>query len=304
MGAAQVLQDAAHLTLERSEPAVVRIGRDGGRGCGVVVGDGLVLTNAHNLRDRTTEVTFHDGRTAQAAVAGADLDGDLAVLQVDTGGVTPVAWADTGPRPGDVAFAVTRTPGGAARVAFGMISGVDRPFRGPRGRRITGSLEHTVPLARGSSGSPILDDEGRLLGVNTHRLGDGFYLAVAADDDLRARVDALARGESPSHVRLGIGLAPAHVARKLRRAVGLPERDGLLVRVVEDGSPAGRAGIRAGDLIVGAGDASITTIDELFTALDASAAGGRLALHVVRGVDEIDVVVHFGDDATSTEGSA
>jgi serine protease Do len=298
------LADVGRSVVAAVAPAVVRIGRDGGRGCGVVVDDGLVLTNAHNLRDRTTQVTFHDGRTAQGEVAGADLDGDLAVLAVDTAGTEPVQWADRAPDAGDVAFAVTAAASGGTRVSFGMVSAVDRDFRGPRGRPIRGSVEHTAPLRRGSSGSPLVDTDGRLVGVNTNRVGEGFYLAVPADAELRARVDALARGESPTRLHLGVGLAPSHVARRLRRAVGLPERDGLLVRVVESGSAAERAGVRQGDLIVSAAGSPVDKVDDLFLALDAATATGSLSLHVVRGTDELEISVRFDDPAAATEGEA
>ena len=155
------------------------------------------------------------------------------------------------------------------RVTFGVVSGVDREFRGPRGRRITGSVEHTAPLARGSSGGPLVDAEGRLLGINTHRLGDGFYLAIPADATLRERVDQLAAGQSPTRRRLGIAVAPSFVARRLRRAVGLPERDGLLVRGVDDGSPAAAGGVSTGDLIVSANGIDVGTADDLWAVLDA-----------------------------------
>ena len=93
-------------------------------------------------------------------------------------------------------FALSNPGGRGLRVTFGFVSGIDRTFRGPRGLRITGSLEHTAPLLPGSSGGPVLDAEGQLLGINTNRLGEGFYLAIPADEALRGRVDALARGES------------------------------------------------------------------------------------------------------------
>src|SRR5207244_3300802 len=92
------------------------------------------------------------------------------------------------------------------------------------------------------------DGQGRLVGLNTNRLGEGFYLAIPADDDLRGRVDALTRGEAPERKRLGIALTHSGAAKAMRRSVGLPDRDGLLVRHVENDSPAGRAGVRAGDL--------------------------------------------------------
>ena len=86
---------------------------------------------------------------------------------------------------GQVVFAAARGRHGL-RVSFGLVSGTGRSFRGPRGRRIAGSVEHTAPLARGSSGGPLVDAEGRLLGINTRRLGDGFYLAMPADAALRS----------------------------------------------------------------------------------------------------------------------
>jgi S1-C subfamily serine protease len=97
-------------------------------------------------------------------------------------------------------------------------------------------------------------------------------------------------------------MGPQLGAPRLRRAVGLPERDGLLVRAVEDVGPANRAGLREGDLIVSAGGNPLTSADDLFDALDALASDASLALRIVRGVDELDVRVSF--DETTEEGSA
>lgn len=292
-----VLRTAATAAADRAAPSVVRVGRHGGRGCGVVVAKDRVLTNAHNLRDRTTLVAFGDGRAIQGELTAVDPDGDLAVIAVDTADVAPIAWGDATPATGDVVFTAARTPGGAVRITFGMVSGAERAFRGPRGRRVTGSLEHTAPLARGSSGSPVVDEEGRMVGLNTARLGDGLYLALPADAELRERVDALARGEAPRRLVLGVGIARAEVAAKLRESVGLPARDGLLVRTVETGSPAANAGVQVGDLLVTAGGADLATVDDLHLALDAARATGTLALHLVRGSDELDVTVTFDDTA-------
>ena len=283
------LAEAARAAVAAAGPAVVRVGRHGGRGCGLVVAEGAVLTNAHNLRDRTTEVTFPGGRAVQGEVRAADVDGDLVVLDVDTGDAPVPPWAEEPPGAGDLVYAVAATADAGTRVTVGMLSSVDGAFRGPRGRRVSGALEHTAPLMRGSSGSALLDDAGRLVGINTARLGQGFYVALPADAELRGRVDALLRGEEPTPRTLGIGLAPAQVAARLRASVGLPPREGLLVRAVDPAGRAAAAGVQVGDLVVGAAGAPVVTVDDLHRALDA--AGTTLELALARGSDDVTVTV-------------
>jgi serine protease Do len=278
-------------------PAVVGLGRGWGVGCGVVIAPGRVLTNAHNLRHDETTVTFLDGRQTTGRVAGSDTDLDIAVLEVDTGDVEPVTWpeeADGGAAEIGRAVLALGNPGGRGlRVTPGFVSATARSFRGPRGRRIAGAIEHTAPLPRGSSGGPLLDTDGRLLGINSVRVAGGLIMAIPADGTLRERVAALGRGEAPARLRLGVAIAPPRVAKRLRRAVGLPERDGVLVRAVEENSAAARAGIERGDLIVAAGERQTDRIDALYEALDAAGATGQLELQIVRGTDERSVTVTF-----------
>jgi serine protease Do len=270
-------------------PSVVGIGSRL-RGSGVVVADDQVLTNAHNVRGDEVTVTFADGRSAAGRLAGIDVDGDLAVIAIDTAGAPALAWADgEGPAIGSVVFAAAATTGGGPRVTFGTVSAIERSFRGPGGRRIGGSVEHTAPLAPGSSGSPLLDADGRLVGINTNRIGEGFYLALPADAALRGRVEALGRGESVERPRLGIAVAPGRVARHLRQSVGLPDREGVLVRDVEDDSAASRAGIREGDLIVEIGGHTVTEADQLQEILATTPM--PFEVKVVRGTDERTVSV-------------
>lgn len=264
--------------------SVAGIGHRWGLGSGVVVAPGRILTNAHNLRGAEVAVTLPGGHEVGGRALGVDLDGDVAVLEAETGGAPALAWSEDGVEIGTPVFAVANPGGRGLRVTFGLVSGTARAFRGPRGRQIAGGIEHTAPLLPGSSGGPVVDAAGRLLGLNTHRLGEGFYLAIPADAALAARVEALGRGEAPSRRRLGIGVAPARVARALRRAVGLPEVDGVLVRSVEEGGPAARAGIAEGDLIVAAGGEPVTTADALGAVVEAAA--GTVELTVLRGAEE------------------
>jgi serine protease Do len=299
MGTLEDIQSAISQVAERAGPAVVGIGSRL-RGSGIVIGAGKVVTNAHNLRGEEVTVTFADGRSVRGRVAGADLDGDLAVIDVDTGSVTPLEWGSgDGLTLGTPVFGAAATNGSGARVTFGTVSAVARAFRGPGGRRIAGSIEHTAPLAPGSSGGALLDADGRFLGLNTNRLGEGFYLALPADTALRERVDALGRGESVRRPRLGVAVAPAHVARRLRRSVGLPERDGVLVRGVEDGSPAAQAGIQEGDLIVGAAGRDVADPDQLLEAI--ASASTPFEVRIVRGTEDRTVSVGGG---TAVSGEA
>ena len=295
MSVIEELQTAVSSVAESVGPSVVGIGR-GTRGSGVVVGAGKVLTNAHNLRGDEVTVTFADGRRTIGKVAAYDGDGDLAVIDVDTAGATAVEWGEGDLAVGSAVFGAGASHGGGTRVTFGLVSAVSRAFRGPGGRRIDGSVEHTAPLAPGSSGGPLLDATGRLVGLNTNRIGEGFYLALPADAALRGRVDALARGESPVRPRLGVAVAPSHVARRMRQSVGLAERDGVLVRGVEDGSLAAAAGIQSGDLIVEAGGKPVTDADDLFAAL--AAVEIPFEVKIVRGADERTVKVGGGTAAT------
>jgi serine protease Do len=297
------IQASIRQLAEGAGPSVVGIGQRWGVGSGVVLGEGRVLTNAHNVRGDQVTVTFADGRTAEGSVAGHDIDADLAIIDIDTGGAPVLPWADgTAPGVGTPVFALSNPGGRGLRVTFGFVSGIERTFRGPRGRRITGSIEHTAPLLPGSSGGPVLDAGGQLLGINTNRLGEGFYLAIPADEALRGRADALARGESAVSPRLGVTIAPGYVARRLRRAVGLPDTEGLLIREVAEDSPAARAGLAQGDLIVAAAGQPVHTADDLFDALQA-ARGGTIELKLVRGTDERTLQVAFGgDDQPGQEG--
>jgi serine protease Do len=273
--------------------SVVGVGQRWGAGSGIVLGDGQVLTNAHNVRGDQVTVTFAGGRTAQGSVSGHDIDSDLAVISIDTGETAALPWASNASvEIGKPVFALANPGGRGLRVTFGFVSSIDRTFRGPRGRRITGSFEHTAPLLPGSSGGPVLDADGQLLGINTNRLGEGFYLATRTDEALRARADGLARGETATSPRLGVAIAPSHVARRLRRAVRLPDTDGLLIREVVEASPAASAGLASGDLIVAAAGQPVRTPDDLFDAL-AAARGGTLELQVVRGTDERTLQVTF-----------
>jgi serine protease Do len=288
------LEEAISTVASRVGPSVVGLGRGWGLGSGVVIGEGRVLTNAHNVRREQVSVVFADGRRETGEWTAADQDLDLAVLSVDTGDAPAVTWEpDDAPGIGAPVVALANPGGRGLRATLGFVASEGRSFRGPRGRRIAGAIEHTAPLPRGSSGGPLVDLEGRLLGLNALRLEGGLILAVPATAKVKERAEALGRGEAASTPRLGVAIAPPRAARRMRRAVGLPERSGLLVRAVEDGSPAAAAGIERGDLLVAAGDRELDGVDALYEVLDGLTGGGSVELTVVRGTEERPVSVEF-----------
>ena len=149
-------------------------------------------------------------------------------------------------------------------------------------------------MAPGSSGGALISTRrDALVGLNTNRIGEGFYLALPADAALRARVDALAQGESPKRVRLGVAIAPSHVARRLRRSVGLPEREGVLVRGVGEGN-ADAAGIEAGDLAGGQQDRRGRRMTSSRPSRPSATYDGK----IVRGADERTVTVEAAKGPT------
>lgn len=287
------LQTTISEVAERVGPSVVGLGRGWGRGSGVVIAPGHVLTSAHNLRADEVTVTRADRERVTARVSATDLDLDLAVLELDTGDAPAVDWPEAAGTPelGTAVVALADPGGRGLRATLGFVSVASRRFRGPRGRRVEGAIEHSAPLPRGSSGGPLVDSDGRLLGVNSIRLEGGLILAVPATAAIR---DRLLGGESTAPPRLGVAIVPPRVARRMRRAVGLPERSGLLVRGVEEDSPADRAGIQKGDLLAAAAGRELDGIDGLYEALDSIGSdGGSLTLTLVRGTEDREVEVAF-----------
>src|SRR5215212_7716857 len=200
-GFIEELESAIASVAERVGPAVVGLGRGWGRGSGVVIGDGRVLTNAHVLRGDEIAVRRQDGEVTPGRVAGRDDALDVAVIAVATAGAPAVAWepeAVAQLRAGQAVFALADPGGRGLRTSFGLVTATGRSFRGPGGRRVRGSIEHSAPLPGGSSGGPLVDAGGRLVGINSVRMDGGLLLALPADAPLHGVAGALGRGEAPA----------------------------------------------------------------------------------------------------------
>src|SRR3954465_3352398 len=188
--ALEAVTDAVRGAASTVGPSVIGLGRGWGRGSGVVIAEGSVLTTAHNLRGEEVTVAFADCRRAPGTVAGVDPEGALAVVRVDTGDAPAVEWG--APEElgfGSVVVALANPGGRGLRATLGFVSAVGARLRGPRGRCIRGTIEHSAPLPRGSSGGPLVDAAGRLLGLNAVRMEGGLIVAIPADAALRERAE-------------------------------------------------------------------------------------------------------------------
>jgi serine protease Do len=271
---------------------VVGLRGRGRRGSGVVIAAGRVLTLARNVRRDDVSVVFGDGRQESGRVVGVDGDFGVALIEAATGDSPEAAWVEelTPPAIGTPVFALGNPGGRGLRVTPGTVTSAPRSLRGPRGRLLEGLIEHTAPLPRGSGGGPLLDSEGRLLGLNAVRVDEGLIQALPAAS-IRQRLDGLAAGRERPQRQLGVAIVPPRAARRLRGAVGLPERDGILVRGVLPDSAAARAGVERGDLIVAVDGNATSSVDTLFNAVDAVPLDRPFPVSLVRGEQERDIEV-------------
>ena len=274
----------------RIGPSVVGL-QDGSRGgSGVLVAPGIVATLARNVHGDDLTLVTGDGATHDATVLGIDPSVDLAVLR--TGATAPfAAWSTAAepPRLGVKVYALADPGGRGLRVTSGSVASAPRGVRGPAGRLIPDAVEHTAPLPRGAGGGPLVDRSGAIVGLNALRRDGGLLLAWPATA-LRDRATALAAGERTAPRRLGVALVGARQTGRMRAAVGLDPVDGLLVRGVQEGSVADRAGITRGDVVVGADGTPVATLDDLHAAVDAAGAGA-LELEVLRGSERVTLRV-------------
>lgn len=278
--------------VDRAGAAVVSLEIKGKRGAGagsgfLVTPDGYVMTNSHVVQHGSRiRVRAPSGETVDGQVMGDDPATDLAVVRVDPAALGTTTYlpidATIAPRVGQLAVAIGNPLGFESTVSTGVISALGRSLRGRGGRLIDGVIQHTAPLNPGNSGGPLLDASGRVLGVNTaiiaYSQGLGFAIAV--------ETAAWVLGQLLQHGRvrrawLGVGAMRRPLDRRLAYHHGLGAA-AVEVQSVEANSPAARAGLRDGDLIVRFGELRVEGLDDLHRALRTHAAGAPVALEVIR----------------------
>ena len=265
----------------------------GGAGSGVVVTpDGYLLTNEHVVqRVEEARVSFVDGRTVTAVVAGRDPATDLAVLRAQAASLPYAELASEQPlRAGQLVVAVGNPFGFESTVSAGVVNALGRSLRSRQGRLIEGIVQHTAALNPGNSGGPLVDAHGAVSGINTAIIpmaqGIGFAIPAATAQWVLTQILTQGRVRRAS---LGIAARDRPLDLRLVRALELKAARAVEVLSREKDGPAADSDLHPGDLIVGVGDEPVDGIDTLHRLLGGVPPGTELALSVVRRARRVTV---------------
>lgn len=289
MGLLGPLSDALAATVEAASPSVVRVeARRRGNASGIAWSpDGLVVTAHHAVqREQDLRIGLPSGEVVAARLVGRDAGTDVAVLKADAA-LAPPAWAEAeGLAVGHLVLSVGRHDR-RAQASLGVVAQKDDGWRTPTGGKVDTFLQTDIGAYPGFSGSALVDARGRVAGMNTSWFLRRASLTIPAQT-LRRVVAALAEHGRVRRGYLGV------TTNQVRLPDGAPQTTGLLVFDVEDGSPAARAGVLVGDVIVGLGAEPVREHADLIAGL-AEAAGKGLALRVWRGGQERTLDIEVGE---------
>ena len=291
--------------VETVSPSVVHIhvaGERGGRtahgtGSGVIVSpDGLILTNNHVVEGaHNIEATQAGDRSFRARVLGRDPDTDLAVLRAETSDTLPVSRLGNSKAvvPGQIAIAIGNPLGFQSTVTAGIVSAVGRTLMGQGGRMIGDVIQTDAALNPGNSGGPLVSSAGEVIGINTASImgAQGICFSVASNTALHVLQQVLKHGRV-RRARIGIAGEQVLLPDRIRHRSGLTQRSAVRVAALTEQSPAGRASVREGDIIVSLDEQAVTGIDDITRLLDERRIGRKISLGVLRGtrVENVDVV--------------
>jgi S1-C subfamily serine protease len=291
------LSNAVAGIVERARPAVLHLrtlarGRHAGAGSGFLCGpDGLALTNHHVIAGAdAVEATLHDGRSLVVDVVGSDPATDLALLRLpERPDIEPLWLGDSSAlRVGDVAIAVGCPHNLAHSVSTGILSGLGRSLQTQRGRTIEDVIQTDAPLNPGNSGGPLLDADGHAIGVATAIFfpAQGLCFAVPSATALAVIPELLADGRVVRGY-LGVGIEGVELTAAQGRRLGWRGYRALSIAGVSSDSPAARAGLQRGDLLLTVDGRSIRSAGDLYAVLDRKSIGRELEVRVFRAGEEL-----------------
>jgi S1-C subfamily serine protease len=284
--------------VDRVGPAVVRLDvktsgarRHGGTGSGVIVApDGLVLTNSHVVGGGAgVKVTTVDGRSLGARVVGDDPDTDLALVRLDAPVTLPAAPLGNSKllRRGQLVIAIGNPLGFESTVTTGVVSALGRSLRAQSGRLIDDVIQTDAALNPGNSGGPLVSSHGEVVGINTAVImgAQGICFAVAAN------TASFVLGELVRHGRvrrayIGIAAQQFSLSRRRRHAAGLTQESAVIIASIEPGTPAERAGLAAGDIILALDGMPVTGADDLIRLLAGEKIGRSVEIATLRNGEQ------------------
>jgi len=290
----RVVSTVAAKLLPSVAALAVRTNRGEGAGSGVsFTDDGFILTSAHVVASAHAGMAeFSDGTESRFDVVGADPLSDLAVLRVRDGGAPPAVFGDADTlRIGQLVIAVGNPLGLAGSVTAGVISALGRSLPvgdGRRARLIDDVIQTDAALNPGNSGGALADSSGRVIGINTAVAGIGLGLAVPINSTTRSIISELMSTGRVRRAWLGLAGAPAPLPPPV--AASLKQRRGLRLLEVVPGSPAAKAGLFLGDIIVSAGGKPVQGVQDVQRLMLGSAIGARLPMTVLRRGAFVDVI--------------
>jgi S1-C subfamily serine protease len=277
--------------------------RGGGSGF-VFTPDGLILTNSHVVHDaRRIDVTLADGRRLPATTIGDDPATDLAVIRIDAPALAPASLGDSQKlRVGQLVVAIGSPYGFQSTVTAGVVSALGRSLRSYSGRLIEDVVQTDAALNPGNSGGPLVTADGRVVGVNTATIlpAQGICFAIGINT-AKFVASRLLRDGRIRRSFIGISAQTVPLLRKVVRFHDLAAETGAVVMSVEKGSPAERAGIREGDVILTFERNAVAGVDDLLRLLTETHVGQRCELSLLRGVERVKLTV-VPEEARETRG--
>lgn len=290
--------------VDRVGPAVVRVetppDRDkrqrGGTGSGVVISpDGLVLTNSHVVQGASTvRLALADARTVKARVLGDDPHTDLALLRVIDDVALPAARLGNSKtlRRGQLVVAIGNPLGFESTVTAGVVSALGRSLRSRTGRLIDDVIQTDAALNPGNSGGPLVSSQGEVIGINTAVIAgaQGICFAVASNTASYA-VSEIVRHGRVRRAFIGVAGQTVPLPRRLALVLGLRRTSGVVIASLEPDSPAAKAGLRPGDIVLALDGEPVTGADDLVRLLGAGRIGIATTLTVIAGNERKQVVI-------------
>jgi S1-C subfamily serine protease len=274
----------------------------GGSGSGFVfTPDGFILTNSHVVHDAAKiEVTFSDGRSSEAQLIGDDPETDLAVVRVNAANLMPAPFGDSQKiRVGQLAIAIGNPYGFQYSVTAGVVSALSRSLRSRSGRLMDNIIQTDAALNPGNSGGPLVNSRGEVIGVNTAVIlpAQGICFAIAINSAKFVAGQLIKEGlVRRSYIGVAGQVVPIH--RRLVRYFHLPVETGVFVVSLEPNSPALKAGLQEGDLIVSYDDQPISGIDDLHRLLTDQKVGVKSRLTVIRRSEKLELEIVPEDSQT------